>query len=62
MQFEEANRLREKYEGKPCEHPAIAKEYYLGAQTGDYRCTTCGETFASRREWEELQSQRSGSD
>jgi transposase-like protein len=48
MQLEEGERLRKKWEemgNPPCNHPNIEKEYYLGYQTGDYICTTCGKTF-----------------
>ena len=27
----------------PCRHLHLRKEYYLGAQTGDYICLDCGE-------------------
>jgi hypothetical protein len=27
-----------------CSHPRVAKEYILGAQTGDYKCLSCGKT------------------
>lgn len=33
---------------KPCYHPRLGKEYYLGTQTGDYICGDCGETFMSK--------------
>lgn len=57
MQNSAARELREEWEvkgNKPCTHPHIEKEYYLGAQTGDYVCTTCGyegtkETFENLR-------------
>ena len=45
MQFDKANDLRKDWReagNKPCDHPDTDKEYYLGAQTGDYICTTCG--------------------
>lgn len=29
-------------EKKPCDHPKTEKEYYLGSDTGDKVCTTCG--------------------
>jgi hypothetical protein len=45
MQAKDANRLRQKWGDKPCTHPKFDKEYDLGAQTGDYVCTTCGEAF-----------------
>lgn len=47
MQLSRAAELREDWAKKgnpPCDHPSIEKEYYQGAQTGDYVCTTCGET------------------
>ncbi|WP_169738264.1 hypothetical protein [Maridesulfovibrio frigidus] len=37
--------LREKYEGGPCEHETLLKEYYKSAQTGDWVCSRCGECF-----------------
>lgn len=43
MQHNKAQELVKEWGDKPCEHPHIEKEYYLGAQTGDYVCTTCGE-------------------
>lgn len=46
MQNKEAKRLRIAYAGKSCDHPSIVKEYYLGAQTGDYVCTTCGKELS----------------
>ena len=39
----DAAALRKKWGDKPCEHPKLMKEYYLGSQTGDYICTTCGQ-------------------
>jgi len=46
MQMEKAARLRRLWKAKgnpPCTHSHLDKEYYLGADTGDYVCTTCGE-------------------
>ncbi len=45
MQMEKAKQLREEWGGKPCDHPDLEKEYYLGAQTEDFVCTQCGEAF-----------------
>lgn len=42
MQYEEGAELRKEWGDKPCSHPTIVKEYYLGSNTGDYICTTCG--------------------
>ncbi|MGI2107315.1 hypothetical protein ACRN9A_19490 [Shewanella frigidimarina] len=43
MKMSEASKLRAKWDNKPCNHPDLSKEYHLGAATGDYVCTTCGE-------------------
>jgi len=43
MQAEKAAELRKRWGKKPCVHPALDKEYYLGSATGDYVCTQCGE-------------------
>lgn len=42
MQLREALELRKKWGDKHCNHPHLEKEYDLGAQTGDWVCTTCG--------------------
>jgi hypothetical protein len=45
----DATALRKKWEeegNKPCIHPEITKEYYLGAHTMDYVCAVCGEEFS----------------
>ena len=58
MQASKAKDLRDDGGGKPCDHPDFDKEYYLGAESGDYVCTTCGEVF-SRRDYESIQRERS---
>ena len=57
MQAKKAEELRRLWGDKPCEHPKLDKEYILGAQTGDFICTTCGKVFMSR---EEADRERSG--
>lgn len=42
MQSKNAKKLREKWGGKPCDHPTIVKLYDLGSHDG-YVCTQCGE-------------------
>lgn len=44
MQLKDAAKLRQKWGDKACSHPKVVKEYDLGAATGDYVCTTCGES------------------
>ena len=48
MQYEKAINLQEAWGNKPCSHPSFQKEYYLSAQTGDYICTQCGESFTAQ--------------
>jgi len=43
MQMTEAQKLRKEWGDKPCDSPRFEKEYHLGAQTGDYVCTNCGQ-------------------
>lgn len=42
MQHEKAKSIRKSWGNKACNHPKVEKEYYLGTQTGDKVCTTCG--------------------
>ena len=44
MQMKKAEELRSKRTKSPCKHETVVKEYFLGADTGDYACTTCGES------------------
>lgn len=45
MQMSDANELRRRHGGEPCDHD-WEKEYYLGSATGDYVCRKCGITGA----------------
>jgi len=54
MQFDKAKSLREEWGNKPCDHASFEKEYYLGTDTSDYVCSTCGETF-TRQEKQEIE-------
>ncbi len=57
MQQKDASLLRKNWGNKPCSHPEFAKEYMLGAGTGDYVCTQCGEIF-SPDEYKEIKQKR----
>jgi hypothetical protein len=68
MQIEKAIELRRRWIAKgdpPCDHPHLDKEYDLGADTGDYVCTTCGkagwDSDWPQREREEEKSKASDS-
>lgn len=52
MQKKRAVALQQEWGGKPCDHPAFAKEYDLGARTGNYVCTQCGKIFTFREKAE----------
>ena len=55
MQMDEAQELRKQWiaNGNPtCPHLHLDKEYYLGADTGDYVCTACGRA-GSGNNWPE---------
>jgi uncharacterized protein with PIN domain len=56
--MKEAAELREKWGGKPCEHPNLDKEYELGTATGDYVCTTCGKAGWGR-DWADIERKES---
>jgi hypothetical protein len=48
VQMKKAEQLRRDWAAKgspPCAHDVLDKEYYLGADTGDLVCTTCGDTW-----------------
>lgn len=45
MQITETMRLRAAWGDQPCDHPELEAEFYLGLETGDQVCTTCGEAF-----------------
>ena len=45
MQSYQATQLRKNWGDKPCNHPNIEKEYYLGSATGDKVCSRCGKIF-----------------
>ena len=59
MKRKRALELQQAWGGKPCDHPAFAKEYDLGERTGNFVCTQCG-AILSPREKIELLRQREG--
>lgn len=52
MQKKRAMAIKQEWGDRPCEHPALAKEYDLGKRTGNYVCTQCGTTFTFREKAE----------
>ena len=48
MQHDRANKIRRKWEEdghQPCGHGRYEREYFLGADTGDYVCLDCGASW-----------------
>lgn len=39
-----AKRSRKSKSNQSCKHEELVKEYLGGMDSGDYRCTSCGET------------------
>lgn len=56
MQLKRALELKKEWGDKPCDHPQLVKEYFQGAQTGDYVCTQCGQSGPGRN-WNKKQEE-----
>lgn len=52
MKRKRALELQREWAGKPCPHPALAKEYDLGVRTGNFICTQCGAILSPREKVE----------
>ena len=61
MKKKRAIELQAVWGDRPCPHPALAKEYDLGARTGNFICTQCGRVL-SFRERAELKASRAAPD
>jgi len=58
MKRKRALELQQAWGGKPCEHPAFAKEYDQGVRTGNFICTQCGAILSFREKAEIMASRR----
>jgi hypothetical protein len=45
MEYYVAQKVKEKWGNKPCDHPRLEKEYYTGAFLTNYVCVQCGREF-----------------
>ena len=45
MEYYEAQKLKNEWGAKPCDHPKLVKEYYVGAFLINYVCIRCGREF-----------------
>jgi hypothetical protein len=46
MEYLVAEKLKDSWGDKPCDHPHLEKEYYTGAFLTNYVCTRCGREFS----------------
>ena len=56
MEYFTAQKLKEIWGKKPCDHPVIEKEYYNGAFLINFVCTKCAKEFtiAQKLEMDEI--------
>jgi uncharacterized Zn ribbon protein len=45
MEYYLAQKVKEAWGNKPCNHPHIEREYYTGAFLTNYICVQCGQEF-----------------
>jgi len=57
MEYYAVQKLKDSWGEKPCDHPLLEKEYYVGAFLINYVCTQCGKEFtiAQKLEMDEAQ-------
>ena len=46
MEMKDVMKLREAWDGSPCEHTHLIQERFKGIPTGEYVCTRCGKDFS----------------
>jgi hypothetical protein len=46
MEYYVAQKVKDTWGEKPCNHPHLEKEYYTGAFLTNYVCTQCGKEFS----------------
>ncbi len=46
MEYYAAQKLKDSWGEKPCDHPHLEKEYYSGAFLINYVCIRCGKEFS----------------
>jgi hypothetical protein len=56
MEYYSAQKLKDAWNKKPCDHPHLEKEYYVGAYLINYVCIKCGKEFtiAQKLELDEM--------
>lgn len=46
MEYYAAQKLKSEWGNRPCSHPRLEKEYYVGAFLINWVCTQCGQEFS----------------
>jgi len=59
MEYYTAQKVKDAWGNKPCDHPHIEREYYSGAFLTNYICVQCGKEFtiAQKLEMDEERKQ-----
>jgi len=52
MEYYLAQKVKEEWGKKPCDHPHIEREHYAGAFLTNYVCVQCGKEFTISRKLE----------
>jgi hypothetical protein len=52
MEYFAAQKLKDSWGKKPCDHPHLEKEYYVGAFLINFVCTNCGKEFTVSEKFE----------
>ncbi len=58
MEYNVAQKVKETWGDKPCDHPHLEKEYYIGAFLINYVCTQCGQEFSISQKLEMDETRR----
>jgi hypothetical protein len=61
MEYVVAQKVKEQWGDKPCDHPVLEKEYYTGAFLTNYVCTQCGREFTIPQKMEMYQERKKAS-
>ena len=59
MEYSVAQKIKEAWGKKPCDHKNLEKEYYVGAFLTNWICTQCGKEFTISEKLEMDQDRKS---
>jgi hypothetical protein len=58
MEYYLAQKVKDAWGKKPCDHPHLEKEYYVGAFLVNWVCTQCGKEFTIAEKLEMYQTRK----